>query len=43
MLHGGHLLSILVFFPAAGAAALMLLHGEDHRFIRAMAAKVASP
>ena len=34
MLHGGHLLSVLIFFPAVGALALMLLRGDDHKFIR---------
>jgi NADH-quinone oxidoreductase subunit M len=37
MLHGGHLLSVLIFFPAVGALALMLLRGDDHKFIRAIA------
>jgi NADH-quinone oxidoreductase subunit M len=37
MLHGGHLLSVLIFFPAVGAVALMLLRGDDHKFIRAIA------
>jgi NADH-quinone oxidoreductase subunit M len=37
MLHGGHLLSVLIFFPAVGALALMLLRGDDHKFIRAVA------
>jgi NADH-quinone oxidoreductase subunit M len=34
MLHGGHLLSVLIFFPAAGALALMMLRGDDHKYIR---------
>jgi NADH-quinone oxidoreductase subunit M len=37
MLHGGHLLSVLIFFPAVGALALMLLRGDDHKFIRYIA------
>ena len=34
MLHGGHLLSVVIFFPAVGALALLLLRGDDHKFIR---------
>ncbi len=34
MLPGGHLLSVLIFFPAVGALALLLLRGDDHKFIR---------
>ena len=37
MLHGGHLLSVLIFFPGIGAAALIMLRGDDHKFIRAIA------
>ncbi len=37
MLHGGHLLSVLIFFPAVGALALLLLRGDDHKFIRIIA------
>src|SRR5207253_4308280 len=37
MLSGGHLLSVLIFFPAAGALALMMLRGDDYKFIRAIA------
>jgi NADH-quinone oxidoreductase subunit M len=37
MLHGGHLLSVVIFFPAVGALALLLLRGDDHRFIRVIA------
>src|SRR2546425_2343357 len=33
MLPGGHLLSVLIFFPAVGALALLLLRGDDHKFI----------
>jgi NADH-quinone oxidoreductase subunit M len=39
---GGHLLSVLIFFPAVGAAALMMLRGDDHKFIRSIAMLVAS-
>ena len=41
MLHGGHLLSVLIFFPAVGALALMMLRGDDHKFIRAIAMVVS--
>ena len=34
MLHGGHLLSVLIFFPAVGALALIMLRGDDHKYIR---------
>jgi NADH-quinone oxidoreductase subunit M len=34
MLSGGHLLSVLIFFPAVGALALLLLRGDDHKYIR---------
>jgi NADH-quinone oxidoreductase subunit M len=37
MLHGGHLLSVVIFFPAVGALALMLLRSDDHKFIRYIA------
>src|SRR6059036_214888 len=37
MLHGGHLLSVLIFFPAVGALALMMLRGDDHKYIRYIA------
>ena len=30
----GHLLSVLIFFPAFGAAALLLLRGDDLLWIR---------
>ncbi|PYT75661.1 MAG: Fe-S-binding domain-containing protein [Acidobacteria bacterium] len=38
---GGHLLSVLIFFPAVGAAALMMLRGDDHKFIRSIAMLIA--
>ena len=41
MLSGGHLLSVLIFFPAVGALALMLLRGDDHKFIRSIAMLVS--
>src|SRR5438552_2407094 len=37
MLPGGRLLSVLIFFPAVGALALLLLRGDDHKFIRIIA------
>src|SRR5438105_1973588 len=37
MLPGGHLLSVLIFFHAVGALALLLLRGDDHKFIRIIA------
>ncbi len=37
MLPGGHLLSVVIFFPAVGALALLLLRGDDHKFIRIIA------
>ncbi len=42
MLHGGHLLSVLIFFPAVGALALMLLRGDDQKFIRSIAMIVST-
>src|SRR5690242_21660924 len=41
MLSGGHLLSVLIFFPAVGAVALMMLRGDDHKFVRSIAMLVA--
>jgi NADH-quinone oxidoreductase subunit M len=37
MLPGGHLLSVLIFFPAGGALALLLLRGDDRKWIRSFA------
>ena len=34
MLPGGHLLSVLIFFPALGALALLLLRADDHKYLR---------
>jgi len=42
MLHGGHLLSVLIFFPAVGAVALMMLRGDDHKYIRTIALIVSA-
>ncbi|HKV61453.1 MAG TPA: NADH-quinone oxidoreductase subunit M [Candidatus Acidoferrum sp.] len=41
MLPGGHLLSVLIFFPAVGALALLMLRGDDHKFIRILALVVS--
>jgi len=41
MLPSGHLLSVLILFPAVGALALLLLRGEDHKFIRIIALVVS--
>ena len=38
---GSHLLSILIFLPVAGAAALLLLRAEDHLWIRRVALAAA--
>ncbi len=37
MLPGGHLLSVVIFFPAVGALALLLLRGDDHKYLRYIA------
>ncbi len=37
LFQGGHLLSILIFFPAVGSLALLLLRSDDHLFIRRIA------
>src|SRR6266566_2418595 len=42
MLPGGHLLSVLIFFPAVGALALMMLRGDDHKYIRLIAMVVSA-
>ncbi len=41
MLHGGHLLSVVIFFPAVGALALLLLSSDDRKFIRITALTVS--
>jgi NADH-quinone oxidoreductase subunit M len=41
MLIGGHLLTVLIFFPAVGALALLLLRGDDHKYIRYLALTVS--
>jgi NADH-quinone oxidoreductase subunit M len=42
MFSGGHLLSVLIFFPALGALALMLLRADDHKYIRVLALIVST-
>ncbi len=39
---GGHLLTILTFFPAAGALALLILRADDHEWIRRVALAVSA-
>ncbi len=39
---GNHLLTVLIFFPALGALALMILRADDHGWIRRMALVVAT-
>jgi len=39
---GNHLLTVLIFFPALGALALMILLADDHAWIRRMALVVGS-
>ena len=41
MMPGGHLLSVLIFFPAVGALALLFLRGDDHKFTRIIALVVS--
>lgn len=42
MTPGAHLLTVLTFFPALGALALMILRGDDHAWIRRMALVVGT-
>ena len=42
MFAGGHLLSVLIFFPAVGALALLILRGDDHVWLRRLAMTVAT-
>jgi NADH-quinone oxidoreductase subunit M len=37
MVHGGYLLTIVIFFPAVASLALLLLRGDDHEWIRRLA------
>ena len=39
---GNHLLTVLTFFPALGAMALMILRADDHAYIRRMALVVGT-
>jgi NADH-quinone oxidoreductase subunit M len=41
MIPGSHLLSVLIFFPAIGALALLLLRGDDHVWIRRLALTIS--
>jgi NADH-quinone oxidoreductase subunit M len=41
MMPGSHLLSVLIFFPAVGALALLLLRGDDHVWIRRLAMTIS--
>jgi NADH-quinone oxidoreductase subunit M len=41
MIPGSHLLSVLIFFPAIGAFALLLLRGDDHVWIRRLALTIS--
>jgi len=42
MTPGNHLLTVVTFFPALGALALMILRSDDHGWIRRMAMVVAT-
>ena len=42
MLHGGYLLTIVVFFPAAASLALLMLRADDHLWIRRLAMTIAT-
>src|SRR6516164_11632302 len=42
MTPGAHLLTVLIFFPALGALALMILRGDDYVWIRRMALVVGA-
>src|ERR1700704_1747835 len=41
MIPGSHLLSVLIFFPAIGALALLLLRGDDHVWIRRLSLTIS--
>jgi NADH-quinone oxidoreductase subunit M len=41
MVPAGYLLTVLIFFPAVGALALLLLRGDDHVYIRRLALTVS--
>ena len=40
-MHGSYVLTILTFLPLAGTAALLMLRGDDHEWIRRVALIVA--
>ena len=42
MIPSAHLLTVLIFFPAVGSLALLLLRAEDHEWIRRLALTVAT-
>jgi NADH-quinone oxidoreductase subunit M len=42
MIPGSHLLTVLIFFPAVGALALLFLRADDHAWIRRLAMTVAT-
>jgi NADH-quinone oxidoreductase subunit M len=42
MLPGNHLLSVLIFLPALGALALLLLRGDDHVWIRRLTLTISA-
>jgi NADH-quinone oxidoreductase subunit M len=41
MIHGGYLLTIIIFFPAAASLALLLLRSDDYEWIRRLALTIA--
>ena len=41
MLHGGYLLTIIIFFPAVASLALLLLRADDHEWIRRLALTIS--
>jgi NADH-quinone oxidoreductase subunit M len=41
MVPGSHLLSVLIFLPAIGSLALLLLRGDDHVWIRRLALTIS--
>ena len=42
MMQGAHLLTIVTFFPGLGALALLLLRGDDHKWIRNLALTIGT-
>src|SRR5690242_18746230 len=41
-MQGAHLLTVVTFFPGLGALALLLLRGDDHKWIRNLALTIAT-